>query len=237
MVTDPLQWRRTRHCALTIGAILALLGLIAAPGWASADEEQRGAQLLQSLQAGEQKCQQLSRDRFEAIGEYVMGRMVGSTARHEAMNTQMRATKGASGEAQAHVFMGQRFAGCATGKAPTAFGSMMGMMGNYSGANGGGMDNRGGMDNGRNGGDSFGPGNMGGSGSRAGDDSGWSSTDTVLVILLAVLAAALAALAAWRPWRRSPPKTPSDVLNDRYARGDVDTADYEQRRHALESAT
>lgn len=231
MVTDPLHWRRARHFALTIGAILAVLGVNAASGSASAGAEQQGAQLLQSVQAGEQKCQQLSRGQFEAIGEYVMGRMLGSTASHEAMDQQIRTTTGASGEAQAHVFMGQRFAGCATGAAPAAFGSMMGMMGNYSGANGAGMGN------GRDGGNGFGPGMMGGSGSRAGGDNGWSSTNTVLVILLAVLGAALAALAAWRPWRRSSPQTPFDILSDRYARGDIDTADYEQRRHALEGLT
>ena len=228
MATDSLHWRRTRRFALTVGAILAVLGVDATPGSASAGGEQRGAQLLQSLQASEQKCQQLSRDQFEAIGEYVMGRMAGASARHEAMDQQIRTTMGASGEAQAHVFMGQRFTGCATGAAPAAFGSMMGMMGNYSGANGGGMGN------GRDGGNGFGPGMMGGSGSRAGGGNGWSSTNTVLVILLA---AALVALAAWRPWRRSSPKTPFDILSDRYARGDIDVADYEQRRHALEGLT
>lgn len=222
MATDPLHWRRARHFALTIGAILAVLGVSAAPGSASVGaEQQQGTRLLRSLQAGKQKCQQLSRDQFDAIGESVMGRMLGSTARHEAMNQQIRTTTGASGEAQAHVIMGQRFTGCATGAAPAAFGSMMGMMGNYSGADGGGMGN------GRDGGNGFGPGMMGGSGSRAGGDNGWSSTDTVLSILLAVLAAALAALAAWRrPWRRSSPQTPLDVLSDRYARG-----------HALEGPT
>ncbi|MEO8690016.1 MAG: hypothetical protein ABI611_17600 [Solirubrobacteraceae bacterium] len=228
MATDRLPRRRARHVALTLGAILALLGLNATPGLASASEERQGAQLLQSVQAGKQDCQQLSRDQFELIGEYVMGRMVGSTARHEAMNRQITATSGASGEVQAHVFMGQRFAGCATGAAPAAFGSMMGMMGNYSGANGGMTGS------GHDGGNGSGSNMMGGSGSRAGGDNGSSATNTALIILVAVLAVALAALAARRPWRRSPPKTPLDVLRDSYARGDLDTADYEQRRHALE---
>jgi len=106
--------------------------------------------------------------------------------------------------------------------------SMMGMMGNYSGANGGGMGN------GRDGANGFGPGMMGGSGSRAGGDNGWSTTNILLVILLA---GALVALAAWRHWRRSSPETPFDVLSDRYARGDIDTAEYEQRRHELEALT
>ena len=229
MATNPLLRRRARHLALVIGASFALLGLNATPGWASASEERQGAQLLQSVQAGEQKCQQLSRTQSELIGEYVMGRMVGSTSRHEAMNRQITATSGASGEVQAHVFMGQRFAGCASGAAPAAFGSMMGMMGNYSGASGGMTGN------GRDAGNGIGSTMMGGTGSRASADSGWSSTNIVLVILVAVLAAALLAIAARRPWRRSPPRTPGELLSDRYARGDIDTADYEQRRHALES--
>ena len=220
LFTDQLHWRRARRFALTIGAIFVSLGVGATTGSAAAGAEQQGAQLLRSLQSGEQSCEQLSSEQFEAVGEYVMGQMVGSTARHEAMDQQIRATTGASGEAQAHRFMGERFAGCATNAAPAAFGSMMGMMGGYSGASG------------------YSPGMMGGYGSRAGGDDDWGAT-TMLVILLVVLAAALAALAAWRPWRRSPPgpKTPLDVLSDRYARGDIDAADYEQRRHALESPT
>lgn len=224
MATDQLQWQRARRVVLTIGATLVLLGATSASGFASANDDQQGAQLLQSVQNGEQECQGLSRDQFEAIGEYVMGRMLGSTARHEAMDEQIRAMTGASGEAKAHVFMGQRFAGCASGAAPVSFGSMMGMMGSYSG------DSSGGMGSGRYGG--VGSGMMGDSVSRDGD--GWSSTDTMLVVLLAALAAALA---AWRPWRRSSPKTPLDVLSDRYARGDIDTAEYEQRRQALGSTT
>lgn len=231
MVTDPLHQRRARRFALTIGAILAVLGVSAAPGSASAGSQQPGAQLLESLQSGKQKCQRLSRDQFESIGEYVMGRMLGSPASHEAIDRQIRARMGASGEVQAHVFMGRRFAGCATGDTPAAFGAMMGMMGDHFGVT------RGGMADGRDGGNGFGPGMMGGSGTRAGRDNGWSATNSVLVILLAVLAAALAALAVRQPWRRSPLRTPFDILGDRYARGDIDTADYEQRRHALESST
>jgi len=228
MATDHAHRRRARRFAPTIGTILAVLGVTAASGAASATAERQGAELLQRVEAGKQTCQRLSRDQFEAIGEYVMGRMVGSPARHEVMDQQIRSRSGASGEAQAHDFMGRRFTGCATGETPVAFGAMMGMMGMYSGANGAGMVNGGDAANG------FGPGMMGGSSSRTGGNDGWSPTNTVLAILLA---AALVALAAWRPWRRASPKTPLDLLRDRYARGEIDTADYEQRRHALEGLT
>lgn len=226
MDTDPHTQRRARHLALAIAATLALLGTGAAPGSALSGAEQQGEQLLQRAQSGDLKCQGLSRAQSESIGEYVMGRMLGSPARHEAMDRRIRATSGASGEAQAHIFMGQRFTGCETGGAPAAFGSMMGMMGNYSGADGSGMGNS------RDSGNGFGPGMMGDSGSRAGGD-GWSGGATALVILLGVLAAGLAILTLVRSRRGSPPKTPGEILSDRYARGDIDTADYEQRRIAL----
>ena len=225
MVTNPNRQRRARHGTLIIGAILLVLGVSSAPGSASAGAERQGAQLLQRVQAGELKCQGLSRAQSESVGEYVMGRMLGSPARHEAMDRQIRATSGASGEAQAHAFMGQRFTGCETGAVPAAFGSMMGMMGGYSGANGAGMSY----------GRDAGNGMMGGSDPRASGD-GWSGGSTALVLLLGVLATGLAILAASLSGRRrSPTQTPGDILKDRYARGDIDTADYEQRRIALGS--
>lgn len=233
MATDPAHRRPVRPLALTIAAILALLGFAAAPASASAGMEQEGARLLQNVQAGGQKCQQLSRNQFEAIGEYVMGRMVGSPARHEAMDQRIRAGSGASGEAEAHVFLGRRFSGCETGAAPAAFGSLMGMMGGYSGVGGGtigeGYDGYGPMGG-------YGPG-MGGYWARADDD--WSTGATVALILLAAMAAALVALAATRRRRGLPPssQTPLDLLSRRYAAGEMDTTDYERRRRALEDLT
>ena len=58
-----------------------------------------------------------------------MGRMLGSSAAHDAMNAQMQTVMGSSGEQLAHQFMGRRFAGCATGNGPAQIGTMMGMMG------------------------------------------------------------------------------------------------------------
>ena len=44
---------------------------------------------------------------FDHIGEYVMERMLGSASTHHAMNRQMAAMMGTSGETQAHMFMGR----------------------------------------------------------------------------------------------------------------------------------
>lgn len=214
---------RPAVAVLLSSAVVCLLGVWATAAQGSAVEEQQGAQLLQSLQGGKRNCQRLTPAQFELIGEYVMGRMLGSPAAHEAMNAQMRSTMGASGEAQARTFMGQRFANCASGTPPAAFGSMMGMMSGYTAANG--------ETTGTRGGSMMRGGDTGHHGGRGGDD-------TVMVILIVVLlGAALGALAAWKPWRRSAAKSASDLLNERYARGEIDSEEYERRREALEGTT
>jgi hypothetical protein len=195
-----------RTLAIVVAALLTVGALLAAPAMA-ATEEQQGAQLLQRVQAGTVSCSSLGTSDFDRIGEYAMGRMLGSSAAHEAMDRRMTAVMGARGETQAHVFMGQRFAGCASGRAPATFGAMMGMMGSGYRAGGGMM--------------SF------GSAASTADGSGWNGTDTVMAVMMGVLLALVAgALVAWRPWRRSP--------DTRLADGSISVDEYEQRRAAPE---
>ena len=217
--------------ALVIAAVVAA-GMLAASPALGATEAQQGAQLLRSLQAGKGSCGSLATDDFDHIGEYVMERMLGSSAAHDAMNRQMQTMMGSSGETQAHVFMGRRFAGCATGRAPAAFGSMMGMMGAgmMGSVYGGGTSNMMGSANG-------GAGGMMGSGqTTAGSnrDDGWTTADTVMVAVMSLLVLlAISALAAWRPWRQPTGSTPLETLQARYARGDIDQQEFERRRDAL----
>lgn len=188
-----------RRCLGAAIASLALAALIAAPAMGSPGEERQGARLLSSLQAGKATCTSLRATDFELIGEYVMGRMLGSSAAHEQMNRQITASMGARGEVQAHTYMGQRFAGCATGRAPTAFGAMMGMMGaGMMGAGGGAARGGGGM--------------MGGGSVTPAGSNGWSGADTVMVVLMGLLLTlAIVALGVWRPWQRPPRhETPRD---------------------------
>jgi hypothetical protein len=67
-----------------------------------------------------------------------MGRVLGSTSAHQAMNDRMRLMIGEQGEQPMHQLMGARFAGCSTSGAIGGNGSMMGpgMMGGNNG-NGG----------------------------------------------------------------------------------------------------
>ena len=220
---------------VALAAVLVVSALTPAAA-IGATEAQQGAQLLRSLQIGKTSCGSLKSADFDRIGEYVMERMLGSSAAHDAMNRQMRVMMGSRGEGQAHVFMGQRFAGCATGRAPTAFGAMMGMMGagmmgsaaggsSSSTMTGSGSQAAGGM---------MGFGYVSPASGRAG---GWNSSDTVMVALMGLLIAlAIGALAAWRPRHQRAGGTPLEALQERYARGDIDQQEFERRRDAIGGA-
>jgi hypothetical protein len=111
------------------GVSIALALITTAPAGAAVGPGRGGAALLAQIQSGHTTCSNLSSSDLALMGEYDMGRILGSIAAQSAMNAQMRATSGASGEQSAYRFMGERLGGCATGNGPVAFGTMMGMMG------------------------------------------------------------------------------------------------------------
>lgn len=84
---------RTRIAALSLllGLSAALaMGSLTAPAYGSVAQEQReGQQILRSVDGGDRRCADLSNADFERVGEYVMGRMAGSTRAHEQMNQLM----------------------------------------------------------------------------------------------------------------------------------------------------
>ena len=110
--------------------IVAALAITPTPTLASvAAEQQAGRALAQQVQSGKRSCDSLSAEDLDHIGEFVMGRMIGSTAAHEAMNARMTAVMGAGAESRMHQVLGARFVGCTTnaGNATDngAYGSMM----------------------------------------------------------------------------------------------------------------
>ena len=215
--------------------VLAALGVAAPTAGASvAAEQQAGQKLAQHVQSGERSCQSLSKDDLDHIGEFVMGRMIGSTSAHEAMNARMTQVLGATAESQMHQVLGARFTGCASGTAngssSGAYGGMMGgqgMMGSSdewdSGDWGSMMDSEQWQ---RMMGDTRDWNWMMGSGwrnmsdsqwqalqrrllgtatLRANNTSGWTTRDYLFVGLIVVLAAGLTGvLVSRRPWRRGP---------------------------------
>lgn len=220
------EWSPRRRGRRALVALIVAMTAFAAVGSAAvaATEEQQGARLLDRVQAGELRCASLTSADFDRIGEYVMERMLGSPVAHEAMNRQMTAMMGSGGERQAHVFFGQRFSGCVRGRTPASSGAMMGMMGAGMMGSAAGSASR--MGNGG----VVGLGNV-----SASSDSGWSSADTVTVVLMGLLLAlAVGALLAWHPWRRARAATPLETLQGRLARGEIDRQEYDRRRQALE---
>jgi hypothetical protein len=114
-----------KACPVVIAVIVMLVA--AATSWASlADEQRPGHDLAAQLQSGAKSCRELSGDVFDHLGEYVMGRALGSTTVHRAMNDRMRPMLGARGEQRMHELMGQRFAGCLNGSTAAGAGTGMG---------------------------------------------------------------------------------------------------------------
>ncbi len=131
-----------RRAASIVAAAAVGLMLTATPALASvAAEQQAGQKLADQVQSGQRTCKSLSTEDLDHIGEFVMGRMIGSTSAHEAMNARMVAVMGSQAESRMHQVLGARFVGCAnagtsSGTRTTAPGSMMdggqGMMGSGS---------------------------------------------------------------------------------------------------------
>ncbi|TSC85861.1 MAG: putative membrane protein [Parcubacteria group bacterium Gr01-1014_8] len=93
----------------------------------TAREEQEGKELRSKLQAKEVACADLNNEQYGVLGEYFMGQMAGDS--HAAMNAMMIQAHGADGEEQIHIVMGKRLSGCDTSAAfPAISGGWMPMM-------------------------------------------------------------------------------------------------------------
>ena len=233
-ITDMNTPATRRRLARSVLAALAALVLAAAtPAAASvADEQGEGAALLRALGSGERDYGALSARDFERVGEYWMGRMLGSTRAHEAMNARMSRMMGASGEERMHELMGQRYARLASsgGGQPSrgadrGCGYGPGMMMGEDYHDGCADDRRWMMDGDHEWGpmmgtmmgswrnmdrgdwqqmmDRFDAAGTGSAGSDGGS-SGWDTREVALLGLALVLGALLvASLAVFRPWRRA----------------------------------
>jgi hypothetical protein len=111
-------------------AMALILGIVGAPIAIAAvpKEEARGGLLAESVRSGELRCHELSADDFELIGEYTMGRYLGSEGAHARMNRRMTVMMGEAGERRMHIALGHRYSGCSGGPATAWVGPMAGMM-------------------------------------------------------------------------------------------------------------
>ena len=201
-----------RHKLSRLALPLALvLGLtFAAPALADsvATEQAQGAQILSQVQHGSLSAKALTSDQHQKLGEYLMGRALGSPQLHQRINTLMDEMMGSSASDQMHIYLAKRFLGVRI--APSSryrqlHGLMGAMMSGYRGSALAGM--MGAYLNGQ-GTAGYGHGMMGsGSGygytPTASSGGGWPTAAVVAVIALgAVLIVGLGALALPRVRKR-----------------------------------
>ena len=201
--------------------LVVAVALIFAPGLASASqaEEKRGADLLSAVERGERECADLDQADFGAVGEFVMGRMLGSIDAHEGMDRMMASMMGEGGLDRMHEVMGVRFSGCGNPRLPGRFGGMMGAMGMMGGGTMGG---------------GFGPGAMMGAESDGDHGDNDAGAWIAIAILVLVAGGVLAVILFARPGRRDRGSSPLDLLAERFARGEISAEEFAERRRLLE---
>jgi putative membrane protein len=220
-----------RHILLlSVGLVFALAGTAFG---SVASEQKDGARALRAFKSAGKQCASLDQADFEHIGEYVMGRGLRSLRAHEQMNSLMESMMGESAADQMHVVMGRRATGCGNAVAPGSYRNMLGMMGLMGGL---------GVTRGRSGGNGLG--SMMGSGRRAsGSMMGGSGSDgdsngvwiAIVAALGVITALAVAALLLSRRGADREGESPLDILNRRFAQGELDQQEYERRRRAIEA--
>jgi putative membrane protein len=185
----------------------------------TAREEAEGKEIWNKFQSGELKCEDLSDENFGVLGEYFMGQMTGDS--HKAMNNMMIAVLGEEDEEEMHVAMGKRMSNCEPNTAMSQNiinGGMMQMMSNWSNssilnnnfANPMSMMNFG-----------FAP-------------FGW----VFMIFFWALLIIGIVVLTKWilsqNKIESEKDKTALDILKERYAKGDINKKEFQEKKKDLE---
>lgn len=192
-----------------------------------------GQQLWSQLQAKQIQCSQLSETNFDNLGDYFMEQMMGSA--HQAMEQTIINQYGQAGLDQMHVAMGERLSGC-NPNVPYPVGMMgYGMMGGY----GYNYYNNGVLSTPQQNnapyfnmmGYGYGP--MMGYGYA--NPLGW----VFMLLFWALVVIALVVLVRWlgggrhHGWHERN-RSALDILKERYAKGEVDKKEFEEKKKDLE---
>lgn len=185
--------------------------------------------IWEKLQGKELVCSGLNDVDFELLGEYFMGQMTGTS--HEAMDRMMAAMYGEQGLENMHIAMGKRFSGCDLNAQFPFNMPMMGMMwGNWSNPQNFGFNN-------------MTYNNMMGYGWGYGMPFGWLGWIFMIlwwVIVIAVIVWVIRAIfgRGRRHWNccndGNGEKGPLEILKERYAKGEIDKSEYEDKKKDLE---
>lgn len=187
----------------------------------TAREEKEGKELWDKFRAKEIDCSGLDDEQFGVLGEYFMGQMSGGS--HAAMNAMMIQTHGEEGEEAIHIVMGKRLSGCdASAALPTGGAGWMPVMNMMTGA--------------------------------WSSPFGFNSFNTMMnfgtfgviglfgfvfmILWWVLIIAAVVALVKWlgNQFRGGTSRTSAlDILKERYARGEINKQEFEEKKRGLET--
>ena len=218
-----------KNIILTILLGLALPLFILANGSHGLSVEDVLGEIMSSQNVSEVtsiSCQDVTDEQFEELGEAVMSVMHPDEQQHELMD-QMMGGEGSESLKTMHIAMGENYLGCGTG---VMGGGMMGgtdmmsmMMG--GGERGGMMNGGGGIMENMMGWNSWGIG------------SGWSWFGWIFMILFWILVVTgIVALVKWligQTGERGKEKSALDVLKERYAKGEINKEEFEEKKKDL----
>ena len=186
----------------------------------TAREEQEGKELWDKLQTKEVVCENLNDEQFGVLGEYFMGQMAGES--HAAMNAMMIQAHGEDGEEQIHIVMGKRLSGCDTSVAfPSPVAGFMPMMQIMMG----GWSSPTGLNQGNNSMMNFGFSPFGG--------FGWIFMILWWVLIIAGIVALIRWLTSQSRSAHDHEKSPLEILKERYAKGEIDRKEFEDKKKDL----
>ena len=182
-------------------------------------EEKYGKELWEKLQAKQVSCADLNDEDFGVLGEYFMGQTMGDS--HAAMNAMMIQMNGEEGEEQIHIVMGKRLSGCDAAATVSGISGgwmpMMNMMwGGWSSPFGNNSTNN--MMN-------FGFGPFGG--------FGWIFMILWWVLIIAGIVALIKWLTSQSRGTHNHEKSALEILKERYAKGEIDKKEFEERKKDL----
>ena len=195
-------------------------------------EEAEGKAILGKLQSQQTSCSNLSDDNFEKLGDYFMGQMMGSS--HSAMDALMTQRIGEDNNRLMHIALGKRFSGCDTSAVFPSQGAsflpMMGMMGGWSSSY-----------------DNYQPNNFN---SMMGNyyNNGYSMMGyggfgwlpmilwwTLIIIGIVLLIRWIINQSRNGSGNRGKTSTALDTLKERYAKGEIDKKEFEEKKKDLTS--
>lgn len=180
-------------------------------------EELEGKKIFDNLNNQKVNCSQLNDNDFELLGDYFMGRSIGSPQNHTRMDEMMKIMIGEQGKEQMHIAMGKRLSGCDLNvPIPLDGNNFISMFYNQKG---GGNPMMG----------------YGGWGNMMGWGSGIFGWLLMLIFWILLILGVIALIRYLGGWTRSKDKEKSslDILKDRYAKGEIDKKEFEEKKRDL----